>query len=113
MVAQKLGDVRGLIALLSPTDECVRLVSRTAGSLGRCPRVAPSCLLPRAGGIEAVVGAMRAHGGVAEVQQLCCMTSFKLGYESPSNQQAMKTAGDAVIILLKNDEFCDRRSVCN
>ena len=46
-MAQKLVDVRGLIALLSPTDACVRLVSCTAGSLGRRGRVAP-CLLPRA-----------------------------------------------------------------
>ena len=47
MAAQKLGDVRGLITLLSPTDASVRLVSRTAGSLGRCRRVAPCLLLPR------------------------------------------------------------------
>ena len=29
MVAEALGDVRGLIALLIPTDVCVRLVSYT------------------------------------------------------------------------------------
>ena len=44
MVAQKLVDVRGLISLLSPTNARVRLVSCTAGSLGRRWRVAP-CLL--------------------------------------------------------------------
>ena len=46
MVAEALGDVRGLIDLLIPTDVCVRLISCTAGSLGRCRRVAP-CLLQR------------------------------------------------------------------
>ena len=47
MVAQELGDVRGLISILSPIDARVRLVSCTAGSLGCRWRVAP-CLLPRA-----------------------------------------------------------------
>ena len=44
MVAQELGDVRGLISLLSPTDACVRLVPCTACSLGRSPAPAPCSL---------------------------------------------------------------------
>ena len=83
-----------LAVLTQPTHSMTRCHSlRALGGGGRKQAVVAA--IAAAGGIEAVLAAMRAHGGAAGVQEQGIYALWYLAHESPSNKQAMRTT-DAV-----------------